>query len=161
MENEKKNSVTENVSENEAALNYAFDCGFQNGYGSGKVDGKKEGFSEGFDSAVKAVFHDLYSFNSTVMGAEEFIKRFNEKFKGFSILQARIGVNPATMTPTAFFVTNLPDEREDELIEIKRSVERDIRDRSDARPICVWSVQNDGICEDSIKDDFPMARRAL
>lgn len=146
---------------NQAEFNYAFDCGYQFGFGEGKVSGEKEGFSKGFESAVLAVFHDLNSFQNAVAGAELFIKKFNERFRHYSILQARIGVNPSTMTPTAFFVTNTPKEKIRELDKLKREVEREVMANSDARPISVWSVRNENICEDSIKDDFPMARKAV
>lgn len=155
-----KDIVSENRTRR-AEFNYAFDCGYQFGYGEGKVCGEKEGFSKGFESAVLAVFHDLNSFQSTVAGAELFIKRFNERFHPYSILQARIGVNPSTMTPTAFFVTNTPKDKIRELDRLKREVEREIMASSDARPISVWSVRNENICEDSIRDDFPMARKAV
>lgn len=161
MEKTQSNDIIPENRTRQAVDNYAFDCGYNLGYGEGKISGEQEGFHKGFESAVKAVFHDLNSFQSVVAGAELFIKKFNQQFQHYSILQARIGVNPSTMTPTAFFVTNTPKEMDRELDKLKREIEREIVKNNDARPISVWSVRNENICEDSIRDDFPMARKAV
>jgi hypothetical protein len=154
-------SITEE--EKKQIFNYGFDCGrdigFDEGYEKGVKERSEKDFNDGFISAVNRIFNNFYDFKNTIACAETFIKRFNDKFKEFSIFQARLGVNPASFTPTAFFVTNVPDNLEDELYDLKRDVEYEFMKNNPGHPICVWSVQNVGVDECSVKADFPLARK--
>lgn len=149
--------------ERDQIFNYGFDCGrdigFDEGYEKGIKERSEKDFRAGFLAAVDKIFNNFYDFKNTIACSETFIKRFNEKFKDFSIFQARVGVNPASFTPTVFLVTNVPDELEDDLYDLKRDVEYEFMKKNLGHPVCVWSVQNFGMDENSIKMDFPLARK--
>lgn len=149
--------------EEQKIFSYGFDRGYEQGYDEGLLVGSnkrsEEDFKKGFFAAVKRHFNDFYDFKNTIDCAEEFIKKFNEKFKGFSIYQARIGVNPASFTPTAFFVTDVPEDMEDDLCDLKRDVEFEFMKMNPGHPVCVWSVQGPVVDEKAIMMDFPLARR--
>ncbi len=132
----------------ELSMSYAFDSGL------------KEGFEQGVEQAFEAMFESVYDCKSAVECAEQFIREFNEKFPKFSILQARIGINPSSMEPTAFFVTNIPDDMEDEVMDLQRGVESSFFEKNNAT-ICIWSTSSEGLCEDTMKVDFPFIRKAI
>lgn len=158
-----KECLTE--AEEQKIFNYGFDMGYDQGYDeglhAGTIKRSEKDFKEGFFAAVKRHFDSFYDFKNTIDCSEEFIKRFNDKFKGFSIFQARLGVNPASFTPTAFFVTNVPEDLEDDLYDLKRDVEYEFMTKNPGHPVCIWSVQNPVADENSIRMDFPLARRMV
>jgi hypothetical protein len=158
-------TLEKELTEDERAqiFSYGFDRGLEEGYEQGYENGVKErsekDFRAGFLAAVEKIFSSFYDFKNAIACSETFIKLFNEKFRDFSIFQARVGVNPASFTPTVFFVTNVPDELEDELYDLKRSVELEFMKKNPGHPVCVWSAQNYGLDENSVKMDFPLARK--
>lgn len=137
--------------------NYAFDVGHEVGFDQGK----EEGFKAGVEAAISMMFGNVYNFEYAAKCVETFIKKFNEKFPWRSILQARIGINQSSMESTAFFITNVSDEEYESVIELTRVVEREIEEKEGYNPVCLWTVQNEDLCEDTIKIDFPFMRKAL
>lgn len=155
--------------------NYAFDCGYEIGFEDGKEAGYKEGMEAGrkvgldevskqITKAIERIFNERYDFENAVFAAETFIKLFNEKFPGYSITQARIGLNPSNYTPTAFFVTNVVagSDEDDALDNLKRFVEKEVFEKRNGQMVCIWSVENTpDLCESTIKSDYPFLRKAL
>ncbi len=149
------------VSAEDRNWSVAFDMGREIGIEEGKEIGRKEAF----DILANRLFYDKFDLSNTIKCAETFIKKFNDSFADYSIVDARVGVAPSSGIPTAFFVLDVPEnlsEEEDSWIDdLKRDVEYDFMEENPGHPVCVWSVGKKAVDLDSVEADFPFFRKIV
>lgn len=146
--------------------------GFDDGFNAGKKVGLNDGFDKGYDQGKKdsnglmdiladKIIVSLDVMKNTINCAEEFIKKYNEKFS-YPIVSARIGVETDSGMPTSAFVIDYPrDINEDtfnEINKLKRLVERSF---SKKYPLCVWSLSKGSLDSESFERDFPIYRKIV
>ena len=111
-------------------FNYGFDCGRDVGFDEGYEKGAKERSEKDFRAGFLAAVDKI--FNS---------------FYDFK--------NTIACSETFIKRFNV----EDDLYDLKRDVEYEFMKKNPGHPVCIWSVQNFGMDENSIKMDFPLARK--
>lgn len=121
--------------------------------------GKEAGKIEGVQEYCRNQFISVYDLNRAAQCAELFIRKFNDRFKGCAILQARLGMNQSH-EPTAFFVTNVPKEFIGDVCAFEREIEFEFQEMSAGNAICVWSMSGK-VVQNEIDNDFPFLRKAV
>lgn len=168
--------VEEKTLENKISLNdddwsVSFEMGREIGYDEGKEDGLAEGKAAGFQEGQRktledikiSLFNNKFDLLNTIECAESFIDVFKKNFEKYSISAARIGVAPSSSIPTAFFILDVPEdipEEDDERIDsLKRSIERKFSNERPGHSVCIWSTEKYIADFRTIESDFPIFKK--